>query len=95
MVINRKGAVQRFAVCLAHLSEYQQHLLMHLFPVSVYRLQDGARPTQELSEIDMTRGASSDDLLTELLEPLDTGEAKPWLLVLVHSGRRSAGVGLR
>jgi hypothetical protein len=31
-----------------------------------------------LSETDRTRGASSEDLLNELLEPVDVGDAKPW-----------------
>jgi hypothetical protein len=37
--------------------------------------------TQELSETDMTRGASSDDLLTELCEVFDVVIDTPCVLV--------------
>ena len=52
---------------------------MHLSYVSGIRNPEATRPTHELSEMEMTRGARSDDLFMEPLEPLDVGEDKPWM----------------
>lgn len=55
---------------------------MHLSHVSIVKYLEAARHTHELSETERTRGASSDALLIDPLEPLDIGEDKPWTLLV-------------
>jgi hypothetical protein len=79
MVINRKSAVQGPALGLADLPKNKQNLLMNLCKVSIAQPTRLSIYTHELSEIDMTRGASSEDLFKEPLELLGTGDAMPWM----------------
>lgn len=77
VVINRKGAVQRSTLRLAHLPKNEKDLLMHLWKISIARPTLLSIYTHELSDIDTTRGASSDDLFKEPLEPLCAGYGPP------------------
>jgi 6-phosphogluconolactonase (cycloisomerase 2 family) len=43
MVINRKCAVQRSAVCFADLSENQQYLLVNLYGISIVSISEKQR----------------------------------------------------
>jgi hypothetical protein len=63
------------------LAEYEQHLLVYLRLLAVIMSVDMRISTQELSDTDMTRGASSDDLLTELCEVFDAVIDRPCVLV--------------
>jgi hypothetical protein len=63
------------------LAEYEQHLLVYLCPLAVTTSTSMRTLTQELSETDMTRGASSDDLLAELCEVFDVDIDRPCVLV--------------
>jgi hypothetical protein len=61
---------------------------MHLYRVSTCQLYRAATRTHEPSEMEMTRGARSEDLLTELWEPLDVAEERPCTFVSQDRGRR-------
>jgi hypothetical protein len=83
VVVNHKGAVQRFARAFANLSEHKQDLLMYLVAVSSDQSSQDVQRTQELSVMERTRGARSEDLFMELWEPLETVEDKPCINVSV------------
>lgn len=82
VVINRKRAVQRSTLWLADLAENEKDLLMHLYEISIAHSTRLSICTQEFSDIDTTRGASSDDLFKEPLEPLCAGYGPPWIRLL-------------
>jgi hypothetical protein len=63
-------------------------LLMHLYRISKRQVSRAMARTHEPSETEMTRGARSEDLLTELWEPLDVVEERPWTVVSRDGGRR-------
>lgn len=81
MMVHGECAIQRFVRRFANLAKDEQNLLVHLqLSAPCMCMGTGAR-THELSDTEMTRGASNEDLLAELCGVLDVVVDRPCVLV--------------